>query len=55
MCDEVGVTVVHDYKKVACALLCIGLGCIAGYLEVNGGNPGMLWIGVFFSFLGVVD
>ena len=42
-------------KDIAVSALGVGMGCIAAYLEVNGGSGGLLWLGMFFCFLSVVD
>lgn len=41
-------------KKVALAILGVGLAAIAAYLEVNGKSATWVWIGVVLIFLSVI-
>ena len=42
-------------NKIAIAILGTGLAFSAAYLNVSGESDGLLWIGVFFCFLSLVD
>lgn len=43
----------NNYSNLAKAILGVGLAMVAGYIEVNGGNTGLLWIGVFICFVSI--
>lgn len=42
-------------KQLVVGAFGIGLAGTAAYLEVNGGDAGYLWIGVFICFISVID
>ncbi len=42
-------------KEIAEAILCVGLACVAAYLNVNGEDAFFLWLGAFLCFLSLCD
>ena len=49
------VVIVNNYKKIACAIVCVGLACVATYLETHDNSGGFVWLGCFFAFMGATD
>lgn len=39
-------------KKLACAVLCVGLAAVGAYLEINHQSATWIWIGCVLGFLG---